>query len=149
MPSDESLTMATEYQDVTVSTQKCHHIIPTPAQSSDSPMPFTGSTSSDPSSKSASYPVVVVPKLAIPAEAYSEHLNQPGGGKEYPCHLCTFRHLNLDCILTHMRKHLNIMIGCPVCGKGYQNVALLCQHGRDVHSIQIVALIDVIPTEEY
>ena len=87
--------------------------------------------------------------LAIPVEAYPEHLNWPGGSKEYLCHLCTFRHSNLDCILTHIRKHLNITIGCPVCDKGYQNMASLHKHGSDVCSVQIVSLADAIPTEEY
>ena len=111
-------------------------------------MPFS-STFSGSSTKSVSYPVVVVPKLAIPAEAYPEHLNQPGDTKEYLCHLCTFRHSNLECILTHIMKLLDITIGCFVCGKGYQKVTSLHKHGRDVHSIQIVASADVIPTEEY
>ena len=31
------------------------------------------------------------------------------------------------------------MIGCPVCGKGYQNTASLHKHGRDVYNVQIVA----------
>ena len=149
MPHDESLKTATESQDVPMSTPQHHHIIPTPVQLSDSPMPFTSSTSSDPSTKSTSYPVVVVHELTIPAEAYPEHTNWPVGGEEYLCHLCTFRHSKLDCILTHIRKHLNITISCPVCGKRYQNVASLCKHGRDVHSVQIVVSADVIPTEEY
>ena len=147
MPADESLTTATESQDVPISTQKHCHITPTLVQSSDSPMLFISSTSPGPFTNSVSYPVVEVSKLAIPMEAYPEHLNQPGGSKEYLCHLCTFRHSNLHCILTHMRKHLDVTIGCPVCGKGYQNVTSLCKHWRDVHSVQIVALADV--TEEY
>ena len=75
MPSDESLTTAMESQDVPVSTPKHHCITPTPVQSSDFPMPFTSFTSSDPPTKSASYPAVVVPELTIPAEAYPEHVN--------------------------------------------------------------------------
>ena len=107
-------------------------------------MPSTGSTS---------FPVVVVPKLAIPAEVYPEHLNRPGRGKDYLCCLCHFRHSNLDCFLTHIRKHLEVTIGCPVCGRGYQNTASLCKHGRDIHSIQIVVSStslqgDVAPEEE-
>ena len=149
MPSDESLTTAMKSQDFPVSPPKHHCITPTLVQSSDSPMLLTSSTSSDPSTKSASYPIVVVPDLKIPVEAYPEHLNQPGGGKEYLCYLCTFRHSNLDCILTHARKHHNITIGYPVCHKGYQNVVSLHKHGRDIHSVQIVTLADVIPTEEY
>ena len=147
MPGDDSLTTATESQDVPMSIPKHHDITPTLVQSSDSPMSFTNSTSSGPSTKSISYPVVVVPELTIPVEAYPECLNWPGGSKEYLCHLCTFRHSNLDCILTNIRKHLDITIGCPVCGKGYQNMGSFPKHGRDVHSVQIVALADV--TEEY
>ena len=118
MSSDKSLATATESQDIPVSTSKQHCIIPTLVWSSDSPVPFTSSTSSDLSTKSTSYPVVVVLKLAIPAEAYPEHLNQPGGDEEYPCYLCTFRHSNLDCILTHIRKCLNVIISFPVYAKG-------------------------------
>ena len=114
MPSDESLATIMESQDVPTSTPKHCCIIPTLVWSS------TSFTSSDPSTKSPSYPVVVVPEFTILAEAYPEHLNRPGRGKEYMCQLCAFRHSNLDCFLTHVRKHLNIMIGCPVCGKGYQ-----------------------------
>ena len=69
-----------ESQDVPMSVLKCHHIIPTLVQSSDSPVLSTSSTSSDPSTKSASYPVLVVPELTILAEAYPEHLNGPGRG---------------------------------------------------------------------
>ena len=99
MPRDESLTTAMESQDVPMLTPKHCSITTTLVWSSDSPLPFTSSTSSDPSTKSASYPVIVVPELAIPVVAYPEHSNWPGGGKEYLCHLCTFRHSNLDFIL--------------------------------------------------
>ena len=37
-------------------------------------------------------PVVVVPQLAIPAEAEPEWINRPGGGKDYLWHLCPLRH---------------------------------------------------------
>ena len=141
--------MVTESQNAPVSIPKHCHIIPTLVHSSDSPVPSTSSTSSDPSTRLVSYPVVVVPELAIPAETYPEHLNRPGRDKEYLCHLCAFKHSSLDCILTHIRKHLDITIGCPICSKGYQNVASLHKHGRDVHNIQIVVLSDVIPTEEH
>ena len=117
IPSDESLTTATESQDVPKSTPKHHHITPTAVQSSDSPMPSISSASSDPATKSISYQIILVPKLAIPVEAYPEHLNWPCGGKGYLCHLCTFQHSNLNCILTHIRKHPHITISCPVCGK--------------------------------
>ena len=73
MPSDESLTTAMESQYVPMSTPKCHCITLTPVQSSDSHMPFISSTSSGSSSKSVSYPVIVVPKIGIPTEAHPEH----------------------------------------------------------------------------
>ena len=149
MSSDESLAAATESQNVPMPTPKCCHIIPTLVWSSDSPVLFTSPSSSDPSTKSASYLLVVVPELTIPAEAHPDHLNRPGGDKEYLCSLCTFRDLNLDFILTHIRKHLDFTISCPVCCKGYQNAASLCKQGRDVHNMQIVALADAIPTQEY
>ena len=100
-----------------------------------------------------SFPVVVIPELVIPAEAYPEHVNRPGGAKEYLCHLCCFTHSNLDSILTHGRKHLDVTVGYPVCNRGYQNAASLCKHGRDIHKIQIVASSDslqdvVVPKEE-
>ena len=50
-----------------------------------------------------------------------------------------FLHTNLDSILTHIRRHLDIMVGFPICGRGYQNAASLQKHGRDAHNIQIVA----------
>ena len=132
-----------------MSIPKHHCVVPILVHSSDSPVLSTSSTSSNPSTRSVSYLVVVVPELTRLAEAYPEHLNRPDRGKEYLCHLCAFRHSNLDSILTHIRKHLDIMIGCPVCGKGYQNVASLHKHGRDVHNGQIVALSDIIPTGEH
>ena len=138
--------MVTESQDVPMSIPKCHHIIPTLVHSSDSPVPSTSSTSYEPSTRLVSYPAVVVPKLTIPAEAYPACLNRPVTGKDDLCCLCSFRCSNLDCILTHVRKHLDIMIGYPVCGKGYQNVVSLCKHGRDVQSVQIVTSSSVIPT---
>ena len=84
-------------------------------------------------------PIVVMPKLAIPADAYPEHLNKPGGGKDYLCQLSHFSHFNLDSILTHDRRHLDTMVVCPVCGRGYQNMTSHQKHGRDAHKIQIVA----------
>ena len=112
------------------------------------------SASTTPSTSStASFLAVVVPELAIPAEAYPEHLNRLGSGKDYLCCLCHFTHSNLESILTHVRKHLDITIGCPICSRGYQNIASFCKHDRDVHNNQIVAssasLQDVIvPKEE-
>ena len=102
----------------------------------------SSSPNPDPSEKSSSLPVVVVPELFIPAEAQPEQINQPGGGKDYKCQLCTFHHTNKDCILTHVGKHLDITIGCPMCSKGFKNVSSLCMHGKKVHAIQIVASAD-------
>ena len=42
-------------------------------------------------------------------------------------------------MLTHVRRHLDITVGCPVCGHGYQNAASLWKHSRDAHNIQIIA----------
>ena len=92
-------------------------------------------------------PMVVAPELLIPAEAYPECLNRPGGGKDYLCHLCQSRHSNLDMILTHVRKHLEVVVGYPVCGKGYQTVASIHKHGKEVHYIQIVALASSVTIE--
>ena len=65
-------------------------------------IPTSVGLSSSVSTKSSlsSTSVVVGPELAIPAEAYPEWINRPGGGKEYLCHLCQFRHSTLDSILT-------------------------------------------------
>ena len=41
-------------------------------------------------------------------------------------------------MLTHVRRHLEITTGCPVCGHGYQNAAFLQKHSRDAHNIQII-----------
>ena len=87
-----------------------------------------------------STPIFVVPKLAIPADAYPDHLSKPGRGKDYLCQLCCFSHSNSDLILNHVRRHLDIMVGCPICSRGYQNVVSLHKHCRDTHNIQIVAL---------
>ena len=126
------------------------HITPTPVGPS-----LSVSTSLSLSSTNvAVFPVVVVPKLAIPAKTYPEQINRPGGHKDYLCLylLCPFRHSNLDSILTHVRKHLEIIIGCAICSKGYPNDESLHKHGRDIHSVQIVAsntsLSDVIPKEQ-
>ena len=42
-------------------------------------------------------------------------------------------------MLTHIRKHLDLTIGCPICGKGFQNAASIHKHDRKAHAIQIVA----------
>ena len=121
------------------------HIIMTLVKSSS----LLGTTSLSASPSVSTLPVVVVPELAISVEAYPEHINRSGRGKDYLCHLCPFRHSYLDCILTHVRKYLEIIIGCPLFGKGYQNATSLCKHGRDLYKIQIAAtpLSDIIPGE--
>ena len=91
-----------------------------------------------PSHKPTTLPIVIVPKLAVPPEAQPKQLNQPDSGKEYRCQLCTIFHTNQDCMLTDIRKHLDLTIGYPVCSKGFQNAASLCKHGRKAHVIQIV-----------
>ena len=139
MPSGQRLPPTTESQDAPVSIPQHHCITPAPVLSSDSPLPSTSSPSSSLPFNSVLYPIIVIPELAIPVEAYPMHLNWPGGGKDYLWSLCIFQYSNLDCILTHIRKHIDITIDCPCCSKGYQNVASLHKHGRDVHSVQIVA----------
>ena len=37
----------------------------------------------------------------------------------------------------HIWQHLEILVSCPMCGKGFQNVASLCKHEKKAHSIQI------------
>ena len=91
------------------------------------------------SSTSSSCPIDVVPELTIPTDACLEHTNRPGGCKDYHCCLCSFHHTSYDCILTHMRKHLDVSIGCPGCGKGFQNAVSLPKNGRKIYKIQIVA----------
>ena len=41
-------------------------------------------------------------------------------------------------MLMYIFQHLEISIGCPMCGKGFQNVASLQKHGKKVDTIQIV-----------
>ena len=133
-----SVEKTTESQDVPFMTLKCHCLTPMLVTSSASPLPSSSSPSFSLPSKSAPYPVIVIPKLAIPVEAYPECVNR-SGSKDYLCHICTFQHSNLICILTHIRNHLNITISCPGCGKGFQNAASLHKHGKETHKIQIVA----------
>ena len=54
---------------------KCWHIIPTPIT------PTTSRSSSIPSQ----FPIVVVPKLVIPASTLPEQINYPRGCKDYKC----------------------------------------------------------------
>ena len=119
----------TKVSNIPVLVSKHHHISTTLISLSISTKLSTSSITS--------FPVLVVPELAIPAEAYPECLNRPDGGKDYLCHLCCFTHSNLDSILTPVRKHLDVTIGCPVCSRGYQNMTFLCKHGRDVHNFKL------------
>ena len=89
--STPSVEKTTESQDIPVMTPKYHHLTPMLVTSSASPLVSASSPSSSLPSKSASYPVIVIPELAIPVEAYPEHVNWPRG-KDYLCHLCIFEH---------------------------------------------------------
>ena len=75
--------------DIPVPVFKCHHISTTSLSPSVSAMPSTSSAMS-PTSSTTSTQIVVVPELAIPADAYPKHLNRPGIGKDYLCQLCHF-----------------------------------------------------------
>ena len=137
-PVTKKIKKATESTDVPA--PKCHCITLVPVTSSVPSLPFPSSSSADVStqpSSMASYPIVVIPELVILVESYPDCINQPGG-KNYLCHMCSFLHCNLDCILIHVRKHLYITIRCPVCGKGFQNAASLCKHGMKAHQIKII-----------
>ena len=124
-----------EPQEVTVTSEgpvAKRRITPTPVEHSTSSSPLTPKPSSD----SVSYSVVHVPEMSIPDEWYPECINLPNAGKEYQCQGCSYSRSNLDTILTHVRKeHLDITIGCPACGKPYQNAASLCKHGKEIHKI--------------
>ena len=110
--------------DPKVIPSKCRRIIPTP-------IPTT-------SSSILNFPSIIVPKLVILMYALPEGINCPGGCKDYKCQIYMFQHTNSDCMLTHIQQHLEISVGCPMCGKGFQNVASLCKHGWKVHSINMV-----------
>ena len=103
------------------------------------PMPIPATTSRASSSPSK-LPFIVVPELVVPVHALPEWIHHPSGCKDYKCQLCDFQHTNKDCMLTHIWQHLEILIGSPMCGKGFQNVAFLHKHGRKVHSIHIVEM---------
>ena len=88
--SDGNEATVLDFQEIS----KCYHIVPTSIQPSDSTslpssLPFPGL-----SNKSTSYPILIVPELAVPMQAQPEQLNQPGGGKEYRCQLCAFQCTN-------------------------------------------------------
>ena len=114
--------------DVEAISPKCHWIIPV----------LIPTTTSKSSSLPSKLPVVVVPELTILVHALPEQINHPGGCKDYKCQLCDFQHKNKDCMLTHIQQHLEILIGCPMCSKGFQNAASLHKHRRKIHSIHIV-----------
>ena len=138
MSSDGNEVRASDSQEIS----KHCHIVLTSIQPSDSTSLPSSPPSPGPSNKSTSYPILIVPELAIPAEAQPKWLNQPGGGKEYRCQLCAFHHTDQDCMLTHIRKHLDIGIGCPVCSKGFQNIASLHKYGKKAHEVQIGASVE-------
>ena len=72
--SDEEILTAppkTKVSDLSALVSKCHHISTTLISLSISTMSSTSSITS--------FPVVPVPELVIPAEAYPEHLNRPDG----------------------------------------------------------------------
>ena len=74
VPADGSEVTVSDPQEVTPSIiiPKCCQIALTPIQSPESPIPSSSSSSSGPSTKSATYPILVVPELTIPAEAHPE-----------------------------------------------------------------------------
>ena len=102
--------------DPQVIPSKCRRIMPTP-------IPIT-------SSSILNLPSIIVPKLAFLMYALPEWINHPGGCKDYKCQICAIQHTYRDCMLTHIWPHLEISVACPMCGKGFQNVASLCKHGQ-------------------
>ena len=54
---------------------------------------------------------VVMSRLAILADAYLKCLNRPGGGNDYLCQVCHVSQTNLDSILMHVSRHLDIIVG--------------------------------------
>ena len=83
-------------------------------------------------------PSIVVPKLVVLTHALPEQFNCPGDCKHYKCWICVFQHTNRDCMLMHIWQHLELSVGCPMCGKGFQHAAYLCKHGQKVYSVNIV-----------
>ena len=71
VPIDGREAMVSDPQEVTPSiiSPKCCQIALTPIPSPKSPIPSSSSSSPGPSTKSAIYPILVVPELHIPAEA--------------------------------------------------------------------------------
>ena len=126
--STSKISPPTVSTDVEAVSPKCCQIIPVP-------IPTTAAKSSSLPSKLS---VIVVAELAILVHILPEWINHPGGCKDYNSQLCDFQHRNKDCMLTHIQQHLEILIGCPMCSKGFQNMASLCRHRRKIHSIHIM-----------
>ena len=80
-----SLEIPSKWQQITPT------LIPQPEVASKPSSPLCPS----PSAESTSLPTVMVPELAIPAGAQPKWINQPGGGKESKCQLCTFHHTKI------------------------------------------------------
>ena len=118
--STSKISPPTMSADIEAASPKYLQIIPVPI----------ATTTSKSSSLPSKLPVVVVPDLVVLAHALPEWINCPGGCKDYKCQLYAFQHTNRDCMLMHIQQHLEISIGCPMCGKGFQNVASLCKHGK-------------------
>ena len=97
-PATEKITKATESTDEPA--PKHHHITLVPVTSSVPPSSSSVHVLMQPSPM-ASYPIVVIPEFAIPVDSYHECINLPSG-EEYFCHMCSFWHCNLDCVLTHI-----------------------------------------------
>ena len=127
MATSKIIPSPSTLSDPKVIPSKCQRIMPTP-------IPTT-------SSSVQNLPSTVVPKLAVLAYTLPEWISFPGGWKDYKCQICAFQHTNRDCMLTHIWQHLEISVGCPMCGKGFQNAASLCKHGQKVHSIKIVEVL--------
>ena len=97
--TDKSVTTAPGPQEAPQNVSKHDSIVPTLATTLY--IPSTSSTFS-------SYPIAMVSELVILTDAYPEYINRPGGGKDHLCCLCSFHHTNYECMLTHIRKQLNI-----------------------------------------
>ena len=119
-----SKSLPSTSSDPKVIPSKCQRIMPTLMPTTNSSIP--------------NLPSIIVPKLVVLMYALPEQINHPGGHKNYKCQICAFQHTNRDSMLTHFQQHLEISVGCPMCGKGFQNAASLCKHGQKVHSIKIV-----------
>ena len=100
--------------DPEVTPSKSCKIMPTPIPAKSSSVP--------------NLPSFLVPKFVVLTHALPQQINRPGGWKHYKCQLCVFQHTNRDCMLTHVGQHLKLSVGCPMCGKGFQNVASLHKH---------------------